>query len=248
MKTCSGDSAYHVALRNGYTAISKLITEQQHVETPASTSSQVQILAPLLVPVPSRYRPKSPYSTFFQQYQEIPSQIPEVVIDQVVFINNFIYIQQMLSMFDIYKVDHVDDSGWKSHEGPRCSPEGVESSLDDFNPFNAWPGTSMMFKQAVSTNRARDHFQKSITKPYVSTCPPSGLLTNTSEVPVTSPWSPTSQECSGLVRNYDSRSSYATSVKLPKDLSSVLANLGLAKYQMHFEEQDIDLQVFLLFC
>ena len=32
-------------------------------------------------------------------------------------------------------------------------------------------------------------------------------------------------------------------LKLPKDLSSLLAELGLTKYQMHFEEQDIDLQV-----
>ena len=32
-------------------------------------------------------------------------------------------------------------------------------------------------------------------------------------------------------------------IKLPKDLSTLLADLGLTKYQIHFEEQDIDLQV-----
>ena len=161
--------------------------------------SQLKVTAPLLAPVPSRYRPKSPYSTFFQQY----SEIPEVVIDSI-------------------------DPGvkWKPHEGAiRRSPEGVESPLDHFNPLNAWPGTSMIFKQAVC-NRG-GHFKKSITKPRSSTLADGEVLP--------SPWSPPPAQQSFPI--------LATSVKLPKDLSSVLANLGLAKYQMHFEEQDIDLQV-----
>ena len=197
VKTSSGDSAYHVALRNGYTAIASLIREQHNAKSPLM--SQLKVTAPLLAPVPSRYRPKSPYSTFFQQY----SEIPEVVIDSI-------------------------DPGvkWKPHEGAiRRSPEGVESPLDHFNPLNAWPGTSMIFKQAVC-NRG-GHFKKSITKPRSSTLADGEVLP--------SPWSPPPAQQSFPI--------LATSVKLPKDLSSVLANLGLAKYQMHFEEQDIDLQV-----
>jgi len=199
VKTSSGDSAYHVALRNGYTAIANLITEQQSMKTPLISQPKAPAAPPLLAPAPSCYRPKSPYSTFFQQYPEVP----EVVIDSV-----------------------DTGAGWKPNERAiRRSPEGVESPVDHFNPLNAWPGTSMIFKHAVC-NRG-GHFKKSITKPRSST-PADG------DVPP-SPWTPPSAQ--------QSFPTLAASVKLPKDLSSVLANLGLAKYQMHFEEQDIDLQV-----
>ena len=206
VKTSSGDSAYHVALRNGYPAIANLITEQQNMKTPLA--SQLKVTAPLLAPAPSCYRPKSPYSTFFQQYPEIP----EVVIDSI-----------------------DPGSKWKPREAAiRPSPEGVESPLNHFNPLNAWPGTSMIFKQAVANRSGQ--FKKSITKPHSSTSASGDVL------PI--PWSPppANQSCP----------MFSSSVKLPKDLSSVLANLGLAKYQMHFEEQDIDLQVpynsLLTFC
>lgn len=117
------------------------------------------------------------------------------------------------------------------------SPEGVESGKDTFNPFNAWPGTSMIFKQAISNNTTGcrpNHFKKSISKPVMNNVSKSLL----------NPWSPAfEQRQPAMGSNETSNYEENSSVKLPKDLSSILANLGLAKYQMHFEEQDIDLQV-----
>jgi hypothetical protein len=97
----------------------------------------------------------------------------------------------------------------------------------------------MIFKQAIApngnnTNCRPNHFKKSISKPVIGNI--SKALPN--------PWSPACEQRQPAMGSNDT-SNYEenSSVKLPRDLSSVLANLGLAKYQMHFEEQDIDLQV-----
>lgn len=234
VKTSSGDTACHVALRNGYAAIANLITEQQEQQVKQQHFTTVDA-APLnnckkakpghlpLPHAPTMFKPKSPYAVFFERFAEFPnpgtnSQIPEVVIN-----------------------DGVAETQWfpSPTDITRYSPEGIESAMDAFNPFNAWPGTSVIFKQAVASNSSNprpSNFKKSIAKP-VSTA----TKTQTPASPA-SPWSPTGERYP-VVGSNDSFHHEETSVKLPKDLSSVLANLGLAKYQMHFEEQDIDLQV-----
>lgn len=242
VKTSSGDTACHVALRNGYAAIANLITEQQQQE-----QQQLKHLNPLatlsrscekkvkpnqlhLPAAPTIFKPKSPYAVFFERFSEFPKpgtnlEVPEVIVDNV---------------------DGVGEAHWfpSPTDITRYSPEGIESAMDAFNPFNAWPGTSMIFKQAVHSNGTGSigtqhpaHFKKSISKP-VSTV--SKLQTPASPL---SPWSPSGERYPVVGSNDTSHFQEAKSVKLPKDLSSVLANLGLAKYQMHFEEQDIDLQV-----
>lgn len=72
-KTSSGDSAYHAALRNGYPSIANLIKEKQqsqqsseplgYTSFPATKSSKPSNLAV----APTQYRPKSPYSAFFDR-------------------------------------------------------------------------------------------------------------------------------------------------------------------------------------
>lgn len=280
VKTSSGDTAYHVALRNGYPAIAKLITDkevqlmqQQHLaligqqqeQTAGAVSSAiVASTAPidavvalstvatrpthLPLPAPTQFKPKSPYTAFFDrfaQFQEAAAAIPEVVVHDV-------------------DAAVVPDAAhcWFPSPGDvtRYSPEGVECGRDGsgFNLFNAWPGTSVIYKQAITANPTTPIpmqqqqqqtvvFKKSISKP-----PHSNFGYKTPVTPSSMPWSPSherypaigSQDCGPSF--YDGTAAAATSqVKLPKDLSSVLANLGLAKYQTYFEEQDIDLQVFL---
>lgn len=244
VKTSSGDTPYHVALRNGYAPIANMISEQhqqlrqqqQGDHRSMEALGSVKITKPnqlFLAPVPTRFKPKSPYTAFFERFVEFPefsartsNQIPDVVIDNV--------------------DDGVPEAQWFPSPGDitRCSPEGVESAKENFNPFNAWPGTSMIFKQAISSNgnnRQRPiHFKKSIAKPMPG---------NVSKMPL-SPWSPAGEQRYPIMGSSDTSRDTSScryeengSVKLPKDLSTVLANLGLAKYQMHFEEQDIDLQV-----
>lgn len=178
----------------------------------------------LLAPAPTRFKPKSPYTAFFDRFAEFPQstvKVPEVVVCDV--------------------DGSVAESQWfpSPAEVTRYSPEGVESARDNFNPFNAWPGTSMIFKQAIAPNGSNNngrpcHFKKSIAKPSYSRI----------SKPPRSPWSPAEERYPAMGSNEPSGyQSENPSVKLPKDLSTVLANLGLAKYQMHFEEQDIDLQV-----
>ncbi len=234
VKTSSGDTACHVALRNGYAAIANLITEeqqhqqlQQRQQYPASAipfgvkkaKPNHLLLAP--APAPTRFKPKSPYTAFFERFAEFPlpgsNPIPEVIVDDF---------------------DTIAETQWFPSPGDitRYSPEGVECAKDNFNPFNAWPGTSMIFKQAIACNSIANrpnHFKKSIAKPTPS---------NVSKAPF-SPWSPAGERYSASGSNDTNRHEETSSVKLPKDLSTVLANLGLSKYQMHFEEQDIDLQV-----
>lgn len=137
----------------------------------------------------------------------------------------------------------------------RCSPEGVESAglvgqPDTFNLFSAWPGASLILKQAVpaAVQQNKSKFKKSISKPVRT----SKLTPTTTPITPASPWSPFQygERLPVLGQRQSTSSSSAgeeevPTVKLPKDLSSVLADLGLTKYQMHFEEQDIDLQVFL---
>lgn len=221
VKTSSGDTAYHAALRNGYTAIANLIMEQStSLKTPLDVNQSKSDNH--LMPLPTLYKPKSPYSAFFDRY-------PVAVAG----------LQQSLKIPEL-RIDIVDDTADRQQswfppldDVTRYSPDGVECNRDNnFNPFNAWPGTSMIFKQAISTQREADgHFQRSVTKPQSA-----GGRLKTSPV-ANSPWL-AGQANSGEPKR-------ASSVKLPKDLSSLLADLGLAKYQMHFEEQDIDLQVFL---
>ncbi len=242
MRTSSGDTAYHVALRNGYAPIANLISEQQQREQleqhqqqcnpfnmiPLDSTKKTKPNHLLLAPVPTRFKPKSPYTAFFERFAEFPElsvpgslPIPDVVIDDVDGV--------------------VPETQWFPSPGDvtRYSPEGVESVRDTFNPFNAWPGTSMIFKQAIApngnnTNCRPNHFKKSIAKPVIN---------NISKAQP-SPWSLACEQRQPAMGSNDT-SNYEenSSVKLPRDLSSVLANLGLAKYQMHFEEQDIDLQV-----
>ena len=247
--TSSGDTAYHVALRNGYAPIANMISEQQQREQleqhqqkqndpfnsipldPLDNTKKNNPNHILLAPAPTRFKPKSPYTAFFERFSEFPAlsvpgshPIPDVVIDDVDGV--------------------VAEAQWFPSPGDvtRYSPEGVESVRDTFNPFNAWPGTSMIFKQAIAnngqtTNCQANHFKKSIAKP---------VMNKVSQIPL-SPWSPVcEQRQPAMGSNETSNYEEDSSVKLPKDLSSILANLGLAKYQMHFEEQDIDLQVIRL--
>ncbi|KAK4008355.1 hypothetical protein OUZ56_013496 [Daphnia magna] len=243
-KTSSGDTAYHVALRNGYAPIANMISEQQqeqqmrhqqqcntHSTEAFGNTKKAKPTHLFLAPAPTRFKPKSPYTAFFERFAEFPefsapasNQIPDVVIDNVEGV--------------------VPEAQWFPSPGDitRCSPEGVESAKEAFNPFNAWPGTSMIFKQAIAStgndHQRPRHFKKSIAKP---------IPVSVSKM-LLSPWSPAGEQRYPIVGSNDASSSRYeenASVKLPKDLSTVLANLGLAKYQMHFEEQDIDLQVFL---
>ena len=231
VKTSSGDTSCHVALRNGYSAIANLISEEQQKQDSLNTIPLNEVKKPkpnrlLLAPAPTRFKPKSPYTAFFERFAEFPEPegnhipVPEVIVDDF---------------------DSVAETRWFPSPGDvtRYSPEGIESAKDNFNPFNAWPGTSMIFKQAIASNsnvNRPSQFKKSISKPVSS---------NVAKVPL-SPWSPTDERYPAMGSNNTSRYEETSSVKLPKDLSTVLVNLGLAKYQMHFEEQDIDLQVRLL--
>ena len=212
-QTSSGDTAYHAALRNGYSAIANMIAERTsliNVKTPCPPSAKSN--ENHLVPLPSHYKPKSPYSAFFERYPAHQHNIPQ------------------------FKIDTIDDEGpvghqqWFPHDPydadvTRRSPEGAletyDQQRDNFNPFNAWPGTSMIFKQAINQ---RPPFKRSVTKPKSAN--------KTSPVPM-SPWTP----------SLASPADPCAPIKLPKDLSTLLADLGLTKYQIHFEEQDIDLQV-----
>lgn len=241
-KTSSGDTAYHVALRNGYAPIANMISEQQqeqqmrhqqqcntHSTEAFGNTKKAKPNHLFLAPAPTRFKPKSPYAAFFERFAEFPefsapasNQIPDVVIDNI--------------------DGGVPEAQWFPSPGDitRCSPEGVESAKEAFNPFNAWPGTSMIFKQAIAStgndHQRPRHFKKSIAKP---------IPVSVSKM-LLSPWSPAGEQRYPIVGSNDASSSRYeenASVKLPKDLSTVLANLGLAKYQMHFEEQDIDLQV-----
>jgi hypothetical protein len=200
------------------------------------------------LPAPTQFKPKSPYTAFFDrfaQFQEAATAIPEVIVHDV----------------DAAVVpDDTQQHCWFPSPGDvtRYSPEGVECGRDGggFNLFNAWPGTSMIYKQAVNTTtttipmqqQQTVFFKKSITKP-----PHSNFDCKTPVTLSSMPWSP-SHERYPVIGSQDSSvppspGAAATGevhqVKLPKDLSSVLANLGLAKYQTHFEEQDIDLQVII---
>lgn len=137
----------------------------------------------------------------------------------------------------IHDVDDgiISEAHWFPSPGDitnRYSPEGLEEPCGlhsdappTFNVFNAWPGASMILKQAVPFAIQPPPFKKSITKPVRKSSAAATPKTPTCQ------WSPVI------------RTSEEESVKLPKDLSTVLADLGLTKYQMHFEEQDIDLQV-----
>lgn len=245
VKTSSGDTPCHAARRNGYTAIANLITEHQQLQlNPINTapklaenSKQPKPTHLHLAPPPTRFKPKSPYTAFFERFTEFPdpetNPIPEVVVDD----------------FD----DKPSKPAWfpSPVDITRYSPEGIESAMDAFNPFNAWPGTSMIFKQAIASNNTTasttnslrpSHFKKSIAKPSSNIS-----QAHTPASPI-SPWSPTGERYpvmgSNDIGNTHQEDNF---VKLPKDLSSILANLGLAKYQMHFEEQDIDLQVILFY-
>jgi len=131
----------------------------------------------------------------------------------------------------------------------RCSPEGVEeeshpdSVAAGFNLFSAWPGSSMILRQALPSVQqqqqkrkpAPSSFKKSITKPVRTSA--------TTPITPINPWSPTGERFPLIGSGEDDHKSSSPIVKLPKDLSTILADLGLTKYQSFFEEQDIDLQV-----
>lgn len=224
-KTSSGDSAYHAALRNGYPAIATLITEQQQQQNAARTPGVVSgavtpHLNPLIEFIPTRFRPKSPYTAFFERYSPIDAAAAPTSVAAPL-------LQHPAPPRLV--IEHVDrHDQWFPHDAggdaDRRSPEGTECNHhpDAFNPLSAWPGTSLIFKQA--TNKGETKFRRSVTKPHT---PPTATTTTTPSTPAA----------------HQAATPATPQVKLPKDLSSLLAELGLAKYQMHFEEQDIDLQV-----
>jgi hypothetical protein len=103
--TSSGETAYHVALRNGYAPIANMITEQQQREQleqqhhrhcnpfnaiPLDGAKKNRPNEILLAPAPTRFKPKSPYTAFFERFAAFPElcvpdsiPIPDVVIDDV---------------------------------------------------------------------------------------------------------------------------------------------------------------------
>ncbi len=77
-QTSSGDTAYHAALRNGYPSIAHLIKEKQQKKEelqsplglvdPVANKSKKRSRPPThLALAPTQYRPKSPYSAFFDR-------------------------------------------------------------------------------------------------------------------------------------------------------------------------------------
>ena len=287
IKTSSGDTAYHVALRNGYSAIAQIITEKekeqqqqkqmcetselpispplpvqsnrnsllgQQLPQPTIITTSTTSIAPIVathiprtrpnppthlnIPAPTQFKPKSPYTAFFDRFaqfkeaeaEDASNMIPEVIVHDV--------------------NDVPIEAQWYLEPSPgditRYSPEGVESAKDALNIFNAWPGTSVVYKKpaAVTTTNHKTHqvvgFKRSISKP------PTQIGCKTPATPM-SPWSPSHERYPAIgsqeVKSCPPYETAGEQVKLPKDLSSVLANLGLTKYQEKFEEQDIDLQV-----
>ena len=103
-------------------------------------------------------------------------------------------------------------------------------------------------------HRTERHFKRSVTKPgKASTASPASAWAAPGNDALDPHWCKQQQQHrhhqhhqqqqEQQHRQQQQRPRASAPLKLPKDLSSLLAELGLTKYQMHFEEQDIDLQV-----